>query len=95
MVGQIESVAQGPQQILVQQAPGDYPAAALQSALQLPAYPADDGAPPGKAFNLAWHVGWQGVCSAAGSCSMSLPPGVCSAEPGCSHKASADNTKRE
>ena len=44
MVGQIENVAQNPQQILVQQAPGGNPGTSLQAMLQLPAYPTDDGA---------------------------------------------------
>lgn len=81
VVGQIENVAQGSQQILVQQAPGSYPATSLQSMLQLPAYPADDGAPHEEGFNFARHVGWQCVSSAAVSSGMSisLRPLLCSA----------------
>ena len=43
-MGQIENVAQNPQQILVQQAPAGNPGTSLQDMLQLPAYPTDDGA---------------------------------------------------
>ena len=42
VVGQIEAVAQAPQQILVQQAQGAGSNASLQDILQLPGYPSPD-----------------------------------------------------
>ena len=42
VVGQIEAVAQAPQQILVQQAQGVGANASLQDILQLPGYPSPD-----------------------------------------------------
>ena len=44
VVGQIEAVAQAPQQILVQQAQGGGSMTSLQDILQLPAYPSPDTA---------------------------------------------------
>ena len=75
MVGQIENVAQNPQQILVQQAPGGNPGASLQDMLQLPAYPTDDGVLLcGTCCSSAWHTAADlDVLSLAGWCRALRP----------------------
>ena len=68
VVGQIEAVAQAPQQILVQQAQGAGANASLQDILQLPGYPSPDAGAPLEMQLLPVLRRQQPPCLAASLC---------------------------
>ena len=68
MVGQIEAVAQAPQQILVQQAQGAVSNASLQDILQLPGYPSPDAGAALRSQLLLFPRRRQPPCQAASLC---------------------------